>query len=162
MPLITWTDDLSVGVEAIDNDHQLLINLINLLHDAVADGPRKETGGSVLNVLHDYTEYHFEREEVLMAACGYPGLEAHRMAHDGMKAKVVEIRDQYLDDPASILGADVLDFLKDWLVTHIKGTDQDFKSHMAAEADAVARASFQFAEKLARMAGERDLDDSLF
>lgn len=162
MPLVTWTDDLSVGIDSIDSDHKLLVDLLNQLHAAVEDGERKETVGSVLNVLIDYTEYHFEREEVMMEACGYPDLGAHGKDHGEFKAKVIEIRDSYLGDPQSVLGADVRDFLKTWLATHIKGTDRLYIPHMAKATEAVAKAGDEFARRLRRMASQRDLDDSLF
>ena len=38
MPLITWTDDLNIGVEPIDDDHRRLAGILNRLHDAVHGG----------------------------------------------------------------------------------------------------------------------------
>ena len=161
MPLITWTEELSIGVEAVDSDHQLLVHLINQLDEAVEDGQGQDTVGSVLNVLFDYTEYHFDREELLMEACGYVGFEKHRDMHSDLKAKVVEIRDAFLADEKAVLGVEVLQFLKDWLTDHIIGQDKLFKDCLASRPDEVERAVHDFAEKMARIVAEEGSDESL-
>jgi hemerythrin len=38
MPLINWTDKLSVGVKDIDNQHKKLVGFINLLNDGIRTG----------------------------------------------------------------------------------------------------------------------------
>ena len=35
MPLIDWTEKMSVGVEEIDNQHKELVDIINHLHDSL-------------------------------------------------------------------------------------------------------------------------------
>jgi len=37
MALITWSDDLSVGVEGIDDQHKKLVQLVNGLHNHLGD-----------------------------------------------------------------------------------------------------------------------------
>jgi hemerythrin-like metal-binding protein len=144
-----WTNDLSVGVHAIDTDHKLLISLINQLHLSIQDGMGHETIGSILNALLDYTFYHFSREELMMRVCGYPDLEQHKKVHEKLKERLVEIRDEFLADHSSIKENDILDFLISWLNDHIKGTDAKFTPYMAGKEDALEKASISFADQLA-------------
>ena len=66
MALVTWTDNLSVGVELIDNQHTVLFNTINELHDAMMKGQGRAKVGELLGMLLAYTRNHFSAEEALM------------------------------------------------------------------------------------------------
>ncbi|MCC6132451.1 MAG: hemerythrin, partial [Acidobacteria bacterium] len=57
MSLITWSDELSVGVSAFDNQHKRLVALINELHDAMSAGKGSKVLGKILSELADYTVY---------------------------------------------------------------------------------------------------------
>ncbi|MFA7431743.1 MAG: bacteriohemerythrin [Rhodospirillaceae bacterium] len=130
MALITWQDSYSVGVELIDNDHKLLVSLINQLNDAAEGGQGRDVVGSVLNVLIEYTEGHFSREELLMEKGGYPDLDAHRKHHRKLTTKVREMIAQYHDGRLSTLDRDILDFLKGWLTGHILGVDMEYRPYV--------------------------------
>ena len=58
-----WTDDLSVGVEAMDNQHKIIIKKINSLIEGLnsSDLPTIEKNFSDLA---SYVVSHFEDEEV--------------------------------------------------------------------------------------------------
>ncbi len=148
MPLITWTPQLSVGVQPLDNDHKLLVSLINQLHDSVEDDQDRDTVGSVLNALVDYTEYHFEREEILMRVCGYPDLERHKKAHDAMKAKVKIIQNDYAKSETMDLGGDVLDFIKDWFSEHVQNQDKLYQHSMDGKDQEIEAANRAYQNKL--------------
>lgn len=159
----TWSDDLSVGVEAIDDDHRLLLSLMDQLQQAVDGGENRETVGSVLNALIDYTEFHFEREERMMEACDYPDLDDHQEFHAKLRTKAQNIRNAYLLDPDAELGEKVMEFLTGWLRHHIMGTDKAYAPVMAEKAEAVDEADRAFAADLRRqisdgMSPETDVD----
>lgn len=127
MALITWKDSYSVGVDLIDNDHKLLVSLINQLGDATEGGQGRDVVGSVLNVLIEYTEGHFGREELLMEKGGYPDLAAHREHHRALTTTVRKMVAQYRDGTAQALDRDILDFLQSWLTGHILGVDMEYR-----------------------------------
>ena len=149
MASIQWTPDMSVGVESLDNDHKLLLSLVNQLDDAIRAGTGEDTVSSVLDALLDYAQYHFAREEALMAACGYPDDEAHHHTHEVMRTQVTHIRDRYVANPETIHDREVLAFLKNWLTAHIMGRDKLYAPFMASKADEIAEADRAFTEKLA-------------
>ena len=78
-----------------------------------------------LDAVVDYTKYHFQREEELMAKHDYPLLEAHKAEHERMIAKVGGYISSYEKTGHKAL-EDLGDFLKDWLVNHINGTDKAY------------------------------------
>lgn len=126
MALITWQDSYSVGVEMIDADHQLLVSLINQLDDAMNEGGGRDTVGSVLNVLLEYTETHFGREELLMEKGSYPELAPHKREHSKLTGQVRQIVERWHGGDDASLDAEVLDFLKTWLTGHILGVDRKY------------------------------------
>ncbi|MEO5337291.1 MAG: bacteriohemerythrin [Magnetospirillum sp. WYHS-4] len=140
LQLVHWTEDLSVGIPAVDADHKVLIDLLNQIVKA-KDGPEPiSVIGTVLNVLGHYTDYHFTREELVQAAGGYPGLAAHHRIHESLKESVEQYRSRFMADPASVDIDDLYVFLKDWLVEHIMSEDKAFAPYVANTPEAEAAA----------------------
>ncbi|MDO8606903.1 MAG: bacteriohemerythrin [Phaeospirillum sp.] len=129
MSYLQWTENLSVGVPRMDEHHKRLVNLINLLFEAMS-GDATSAVDTVLNDLLDYTRYHFAEEEKLLAVCGYPELEEHQAIHRAMVKEVLEMRQRYLGNPASVPASEALDFLSKWLMRHIIGKDLRYSSHV--------------------------------
>ena len=125
MALLEWTDSLDVHVSQFNQQHQRLVTLINDLHAAMAQGKGSQVIGGVLKEMGEYTVYHFQAEERLMAAKGYPGLAAHRAEHEAFVAKVKDLTARF-EQGSIALSIETLNFLKDWLVHHIQGTDKRY------------------------------------
>ncbi len=125
MPLLTWSNDLSVKIYSIDEQHKNLIALINNLYDAMGAGKGQAALGAILKELVDYTTTHFANEEKLMRAQAYPGYLAHKKEHDNLAAKVNTLQNDF-SSGKPVMTVEVMRFLKDWLTSHIKGTDQKY------------------------------------
>jgi len=130
---VSWRDDLSVGIESIDDDHKKLLSLINNLQTAVFYPTGEAFERQALQELVDYTKYHFDREEKLMQENGYPDFEAHRRQHQAMIAKVGGFMSAYEQDREGTID-ELTRFLKDWLMQHIAGTDQLYSDHLRSRA----------------------------
>ena len=126
MPLLTWNDSLETGVKQFDDQHQKLVGMVNELFDGMQAGKGKETLGPVLDGLIAYTGTHFKDEERLMQQHGYPKLAAHQKEHADLVAKVVEVQQKYHAGASALLGMEVMNFLKNWLINHIQGTDKEY------------------------------------
>ena len=124
-----WKDEYSVGIESLDNDHRKLLNLINNFQTAVHYKTGEMFEKEAFNEVVTYTKYHFEREEKMMQQAGYADLEGHKDIHRAMIAKIDEFISDYEKRGHETL-EDVSSFLKDWLVKHINGTDQDYSALM--------------------------------
>ncbi|MBF0154173.1 MAG: hemerythrin family protein [Magnetococcales bacterium] len=117
---IEWSEELSVGVEAIDADHRKLVSLVNELFSAFFIGVGDEAVGAILTEVIDYTRHHFAREEALLNRLGSSDLAYHAEEHRQLTEQVLAISCQ----GASALSEDVLLFLREWLAHHIMGTDR--------------------------------------
>jgi len=127
MPLFPWSDDLSVKVTLIDDQHKKLIALINTLHDAMRAGEGKQVLEKTLKELADYTVYHFQTEEKYMQQFHYPTYLQHKAQHDAFVKKVADFQKEY---EAGHLGIslDLMKFLRDWVENHIKSTDKNYSA----------------------------------
>lgn len=130
MPLMTWTEKLSVGVGVLDADHKRLVGMVNALYDAMQAGEGKASLGRILNDLVQYTKVHFAREETLFTQTVYPAAIAHKREHDALTSQVLDVQQKYATGATATLSIDVLHFLKDWLVKHIQGSDQKYRPHL--------------------------------
>ena len=140
MSFFEWTDSLKIGVPLVDHDHRFLVSLINQLHDAVGEEEERDVLETVLDALVEYTVYHFGREERVMEACGYPGLAQHRKRHEALASQVFEVHQRFRDDRSAIIGQDVLEFLKTWLLDHVQKQDQQIAPHARDNAAAIRAA----------------------
>jgi hemerythrin len=129
MPLMHWTEDLSVGVEALDEDHRRLFAMVNRLFDAL-DGGDGDLLGPLFDALVDYTRDHFAREEALMAARHYPALAAHRAEHLQLAERVHSLRDRFLGGTDEPVGQELLVLFKTWLTSHIRVSDCAYKPYV--------------------------------
>ncbi|HVI52023.1 MAG TPA: bacteriohemerythrin [Candidatus Sulfotelmatobacter sp.] len=134
MSFFTWNDKFSVGIESIDREHKVLVDLIDQLHEAFVNGNVATAIGPILSALVEYTHSHFDREEAMMAEKGYPDLAAHREVHRELRRQVEEVYDRFLEGGAAgKMGNEVLAFLHDWLYFHIMETDKDYVPFMKDE-----------------------------
>jgi len=128
-PVITWTPEMSVGVPALDDDHRILVGLINKLADAqdVNDAGMIE---SVLDSLAIYVEEHFQREEEYMESVGFPHLTEHRVIHRDLTKKVEQIRLDFFLGNRDSIGEYTFAFLKEWLRQHILVEDMQYNPNL--------------------------------
>lgn len=131
--LVVWKDEYSVGIEAIDNDHRKLLDLINQFQTAVFYRTGKEFERETFDALVDYTRTHFRREEDLMKEYGYPDFEAHQAEHRKMIAQVEACMAQYMTDGHQVTLKRAVVFLRGWLISHINGTDQAYSEFLRAK-----------------------------
>ena len=132
MERIHFTEDMVLGVAQMDDQHRKLIDMINELHAASQEGRDREGVIRTLHAMNNYIDLHFMAEELVMEECGYEGLEDHRKQHRAFVAKVREFSAKF-QTGNEIVPAELLAYLADWLINHIKGEDPKyvpcFKAH---------------------------------
>jgi hemerythrin len=126
---LEWKDEYCVGIDSIDQQHRKLVNLINLLQTAVDYSTGEEFERDALDELVDYTRTHFSYEEAMMKDNDYPDYEPHKLQHEKMFKKVEEVLAEYEQNQETAMD-NAIDFLKDWLIHHINGTDKQYSSYL--------------------------------
>jgi len=116
-----WKDDLSVGVNEMDNQHKELIGYINDLVEEI------ESEGNVLSrfdTMANFVVKHFQEEEELMEANKFEGVGPHKLIHKQLLQRVGEFRESIINkelEPERLIA-----FLRMWLTSHIKGIDAKY------------------------------------
>ena len=122
-----WTNDLSVGVDIIDEDHQAFFRLAKLLHDVMESSDKNQDAliETAINILEEYVAGHFLREETAMAAAGYPFLTEHIAAHDAFTARAHQIALDYKNGHKEV-AATISDLVTRWIIGHIRTMDMQY------------------------------------
>lgn len=132
MAVFTWKEEYSVNIREIDDQHKVLVGMVNELHEAMAKGKGKEVLGKILARLIDYTAKHFAVEEKMMLQHEYPEYQDHKAKHDKMAGKVLALQKEYQQGKLQ-LSIEVSTFLQDWLNKHILGTDKKYSPFLNAK-----------------------------
>ncbi|MGQ9610355.1 MAG: bacteriohemerythrin [bacterium] len=125
MALFVWSDNFSVNIKYIDEQHKKLVNILNNLHDAMKLGKGSEVLNNVLAELVRYVETHFTTEEKLMNTHNYPEYNTHKLEHANLAKKAKELQ-KSSQQGQNIITIEVMNFLKNWLQSHILGTDKKY------------------------------------
>ena len=125
MSILTWNDQLMIGIDSVDRQHEHLVMLTNRLDEVLALGAELQTVVDTVNELVDYTVYHFHHEEELMEKAAFnPEMFAkHREQHQEFVEKMARVQADVQND-VGVISKDLLDFLVDWLCQHILHTDK--------------------------------------
>jgi len=128
MTVIQWSDELSVKIPSIDNQHKTLVKLINKLDAAIEAGNARQVLQVVLGELTRYAQAHFIYEEALFTLYHYPDSANHILSHEKLFEKVEQFK-QALEDNEDIY-AQLVAFLNDWLAHHILQEDMAYSVYL--------------------------------
>lgn len=123
--LVEWTEDLSVGIQEIDEQHKVLVSLLNRLYEAIIKQNDNVVIGEILQELHQYTIVHFAVEESLMRIFDYDSYDDHKKHHSDLTRQVVELESKFGSGEVTI-SMEVLNFLRSWLTNHILTEDKKY------------------------------------
>lgn len=127
MSFMTWTDDMSVGIDTLDDDHKQLFAILNRLVEGGGGGSSRQELQAMLGELVDYANDHFSREEAMLASRNYPDLAKHREIHADFTGQVRAMAEEFESSSNVMLKIDLILLLKDWLFDHILSTDMKYR-----------------------------------
>ena len=125
MTLLTWGYACAVGVQAMDDQHGILMETLNELRMAAVGGAGRERISEILDRLIEYTRMHFDSEEKLMEQGGFPGLAAHRAEHHRLLAEMLQAAHRLRYDEGVQMHP-LFCMLRDTYINHIEGPDRDY------------------------------------
>jgi hemerythrin len=121
---IKWSDDFSVGLNEIDSQHKKLLDIINRLYKAFVDRDEDTVLEEILNDMAEYTDYHFITEEKYFMRFNYPNMDEHIKNHKIYIEKINGFKKDFESNKK--ITYSVMNFLRNWIVEHIQGTDPDY------------------------------------
>jgi len=126
---LQWREQLSVGNDLIDADHQSLIDIINKADRSLQAMSR----AGLLTALEDldkYSRLHFSLEEKIAEAVGFSDLgslhASHMLLLETLNHIAQELGEQWDKAAADHFGQ----FLRDWLINHVIKEDMLLKPYL--------------------------------
>jgi hemerythrin len=132
-----WSQDYSVNIKAIDDQHRELVNILNRLFVAVSKREGDKAIAGILDALVSYTQTHFALEERLMWQAKYKDLEPHMEEHRKLLEQLDQLCKKHLVEEKAIY-FEMLSFLKTWLKEHIQGVDTKYSAALQQAGFSVA------------------------
>lgn len=129
MSHIIWKESFNIGIHELDEQHKKLIEIINEMYDAQKFGTAQIIIKDIMNRLVDYTHYHFSMEEEMHKENRFPKINEHKLEHQEFIERLTVLK-RDSDKNNLLLSLKTLDFLKDWTINHILGSDRDFSEYM--------------------------------
>jgi len=120
-----WRDNMSVGVEEIDDQHRQLIKTMSDLNEAIIKHEAEKVLTETFARLYDYILFHFATEEKYFDQFNYEGSVEHKAAHQFFADRVMEMQEKAKIDPRA-LSLELVAFLDFWLVGHVLVMDQKY------------------------------------
>ncbi len=130
MRRVEWKESYSVGVPLFDEQHKYLVDLLNEMIESSNSGSDRKELFAICNKIIGYAEEHFQSEENMMNKCNYPKLKEHQQEHTKLIEDVFLMYQDFCTGGDTSVG-DLVDFLKDWLLDHILGSDMEYKAFLS-------------------------------
>ena len=129
-----WTEDLSVGVDIIDQQHKIWFDKANELFDAGKKGKAKEFVSSMLNFLDEYTKMHFRDEEKYMISIHYPEYDTQKKLHTNFIAELSKLKKEYGESGGNIIVIiNANQMVISWLINHISSQDKKIGQYVRSQ-----------------------------
>lgn len=125
-----WSEKYLLGVNAMDDEHKVLVDKINILVANLESQYEKKNKISLYNSFKDlasYTREHFAHEEKFMQSINYPQYSSHKKIHEKLLDQVGKYGDQIQND--TLDDQKLISFLRNWLISHIMGVDMQYAAH---------------------------------
>jgi hemerythrin-like metal-binding protein len=131
MKIFEWSKEYSVEIDEMDNHHQRLFDILNKLFTLMIEGGASDKQIiRVIEELLDYTRYHFDEEEKIMAKMGYPELNTHRNHHQVFINQMKEFHTSSENGMAIFVATKVANVGTEWLKNHIMNEDRQYTHYM--------------------------------
>ena len=150
---IEWRSQLSIGNKTIDDDHQGLIRLFNLIEECLNCDSDKviEQLPILFNKLFIYTKDHFAKEEIIQIEMQYAKYQEHKAKHQEIIQKLEEANNN-LQDLIAIksdteefkssfnnMHTEIIALAKKWVIDHVIITDREMIPYLKHQKDIQSR-----------------------
>ena len=122
--LFKWNDSFLIGIEELDQEHKILIDDINRLHEELVMNDEKSEIEECLGDIYTRMQAHFALEEHVMKEHGYKYFDEHKREHEELLDNYTEYMVQFLNDSGVSSDKSIEENLKHWVITHIVTSDK--------------------------------------
>uniref|UniRef100_UPI0032176464 bacteriohemerythrin n=1 Tax=uncultured Draconibacterium sp. TaxID=1573823 RepID=UPI0032176464 len=123
--IIKWKSEFNTGIQRIDFEHRIFLELVNSFKIALDKKRPKEELVRILTEIEQYAVFHFISEENCMFLIGYPDLKEHQIQHFELleKFNLTKYEKQGFSK--------FYDFIKNWFINHTIFEDMKLKKFIS-------------------------------
>lgn len=129
--IIELTEDLLTGVSEMDEQHRVLVGLLNETYELLRQGEREKARENLLTGVVAYVDFHFNAEEGFQREIGFPEYEAHRKIHESFRNQVLGWVEEARGGDEKAM-REILSMIWAWLFRHIGVKDKAYGSFFCA------------------------------
>ncbi|MCW8885896.1 MAG: bacteriohemerythrin, partial [Motiliproteus sp.] len=130
-----WTEEITMGWDKIDTQHQQLFELHNRLNDSAwSTLPTPDIKQTLIDITA-LSKRHFADEEKMMAEINYPALIVHEREHQDFLRRL-EWFSQRKNVAERTMLIDIASFIRTWITEHVELYDMSvarFSKHLSKE-----------------------------
>lgn len=123
-----WDEALEMGIDVLDNQHKIILDLIGDLENAIATSPDKRIALTLLDIIENHIFTHFTDEEALLQQ--HRNRDGHTLTHYALIKQLHAFKVAFRNRMKSEGSAG---FLEQWFVAHIKDSDQPLFADLQRE-----------------------------
>lgn len=129
MASLIWNQACTVGVQAMDDQHGILLDALNELRMALLQGRECSQVRGMLSRTVELMRMHLESEDRLLALYGFPGLAEHRAEKQRLLGRLEQfnIRFEQRQTPAVY---ELVEFLRKWFTTHTTNDKRSYGQYL--------------------------------
>jgi hemerythrin-like metal-binding protein len=122
----SWCATNSVGVRELDNQHEVILNLCDVLNDYIdKKGPKLNRDiHMILDNIFKFGTIHFKLEELHMKHTNYHEIFEHKNAHFDYEDELAKLNRLICIDHSNIYKFN--EYVKSWWVRHITEVDMKY------------------------------------
>lgn len=124
MNKVEWSSNYALGIKIIDVQHKKLFNIMNEIYTVSENECDIQKIIELFDELTKYSHYHFNEEETYFSSMSDENIEIHKQQHQFFIDEIEKIKLQCLR--INGMSLELLYFLNDWLVNHIKIEDHKY------------------------------------
>jgi hemerythrin len=117
MASLIWNQSCTVGVQAMDDQHGILLDALNELRVELLHGAECRTVRTMLKRVTELMKLHVESEERLLAQHGFPGLAAHRAEQQKLLGRLAQFNVRFEQRQVGAV-YELVEYLRKWFTTH--------------------------------------------
>ncbi len=126
MPLIEWTDQLTVNYPQLDDTHHDFVALVN----KIGETTDKATFQQLFNELVTHTEAHFNTENQLMQQTQFSATAEHQGEHHRVLGELKQFQKRVARGMVDFGRAYVKERLPEWFALHTATMDSALAAHL--------------------------------
>ena len=128
--VMAWTDELSIGLAAVDAQHKGIIETLARLCETAATDMSWEATLALSGDMIDLFEHHFSCEEMFMRSIRYPGVESHVEAHSAFFTDFSGVIYRIEQRDGGVVG-DLVKCVRSWAFDHVTILDREIARYVA-------------------------------